>query len=445
MNIVLIGAGSLGTTIASVLSQQEHNVVLVDKDLYQLNLVGRDLDVATIHGFASNWKLLDNLLENKPQLFLAMTGDDETNLTACAIAKNLGYPKTICRIKDLGYLTRSRIDFNRLFFVDHFIAPEILAAQDILKILISSSEEGVENFAHGAIQMKTIKIPENCDKTNTYIKDLSLPKELIIGAILREEKVLFPHGEDKLFPKDEVTFFGELASMAELCHFFKISKTKIKNVAIVGGSSIALHLCKILENQQTQVKIFEKNPLRCKFLADHLKTSVILHHDAKDFSFLLSEKIKDCDAVIICTRNDEMNIFLSMLAKKAEAKKVITLISDSNIHSSLREIGITPSVSEKVNITNRVLSIVHEDNILSIASLFDNRAKVIELTVSSHSKLVGIPLCDLKALIPKDLLIAVIENKGKVMIGKGGRILSPHDTVILISPPHHIQELQELF
>ena len=134
-----------------------------------------------------------------------------------------------------------------------------------------------------------------------------------------------------------------------------------------------------------------------------------------------------------------------MLAKEAGAKKVIALISEPHLHNGLKKIEIIPSPSEKQTISNRILSIVHEENILFITSLFENQAKVIELKVSENSQLVGIPLKDLQEKIPKDLIIAVIENKGQVMVGKGDRIISPLDTLILVSAPKHIQELQNLF
>ena len=111
----------------------------------------------------------------------------------------------------------------------------------------------------------------------------------------------------------------------------------------------------------------------------------------------------------------------------------------------MKELGITSAVSEQVNISNRVLSIVHAETIISISSLADNQARVTEIKVSADSELIGIPLSDLSAHLPKDLLIAVIENRGRVMIGKGNRILSPNDTIIVISSPKHIHEFQYLF
>ncbi|MGD2169203.1 MAG: Trk system potassium transporter TrkA [Chlamydiota bacterium] len=449
MNIVILGAGTLGTYVSSVLSSEEHNVVLIDKDLKRLNDISREIDVATIHGLGSNWTLYDDLLENKPEIFIAMTGDDETNLVSCAIAKNLGYPTTICRIKDLGYLARSRLDFAKLFFVDHFIAPEILAAHDIFKILLSTGGEGIENFAHGAIQMRNIHISENWDKSEIPIHSLGLPEELIIGAIKRQTQegtnIIFPHGEDTLLPNDEITIVGETNIMLELPNFFGLNPIHLNSIIIAGGSTVGLHLARILESQHVSVKVIEKDELRCKKLSDNLPDSTILNHDVKDYSFLQSENVQLSDAFITCTKKDELNMVLSSLAKQIGCKKVISLISDTHLSQTLRKLEITPSLSEKLNIANRILSLIHEEKVLSITSLYDNQARIIEMRVSAESKLIGIPLSQLKGKIPKDLIIAVIENKGRVMIGKGNRVLSPHDTVIIISSPKHIQELQELF
>jgi trk/ktr system potassium uptake protein len=449
MNIVILGAGSLGAYLASVLSAEEHNVVLIDKDLKIIDRLSKELDVATIHGYGSNWRLLDDLLENKPDYFIAMTGDDESNLVACSMAKNLGYPNTICRIKDIGYLLRDRLDFGRLFSVDYFIAPEILAANDIFKLLLTPKGENIENFAHGTIQMHTIKLSDNWGKVNVPIHSLGLAEEMIIGAVKREDKegstIIFPHGDDYLLPKDEITIFGDTNTMKDVPEYFGLPPVYLHSVVIAGGSTIAFHLAKILEAQNVAVKMIEKNEHKCKRLADHLTKSLILNHDASEFSFLLSENVQECDVFISCTKADESNIYLASLGKQAGCKKVISTISNNHLKNTLEKIDIIPSISEKLNIANRILSLIHKEKIISVKSLFNDEARVIEMKISEHSKHIGIPLKDLAGKIPKDLIIALIENKGKVMIGKGNRIISPNDTVIIVSSPKNIQELQNIF
>src|SRR5262249_14434455 len=93
MHIVILGAGKTGSYVASILSEEGNNVVLIDKDIKVLEKASRESDIATFHGKIPNWQLFEDLMENRPHLFFAATGDDEINLVACSVAKNLGFPK----------------------------------------------------------------------------------------------------------------------------------------------------------------------------------------------------------------------------------------------------------------------------------------------------------------------------------------------------------------
>ena len=115
MNIVILGAGKTGTFVASVLSQEEHNVILIDCDAMALEKAGREMDVATVYGRAPNRKLFEELAGQKPDVFFSATGNDETNLVSCSIAKQLGFPKTVARVKSSDYLEQGAFDFGKCF------------------------------------------------------------------------------------------------------------------------------------------------------------------------------------------------------------------------------------------------------------------------------------------------------------------------------------------
>jgi len=456
MNIVILGAGDIGCHVASILSKEEHNVVLVDQDVKLLGKVSQQIDVATIPGRASDWRLFENLLENAPDFFMALTGNDEVNLTACTIAKNLGYPQTICRISEVGYLNRLRLDFGRLFFVDHFIGAEMMAAHEILKSLISPTDLLTEDFAHGAIQMRTIAITDKWDKKNAPLKDLRLPEEMIVCLIQRkksegseneiqEDQYIFPHGDDHVLPGDFITVIGEASLMFKIHDIFKTKNENLKSSVIIGGTSVSQHLAEILQKLGVKVKLIEKDEKKCDALAELLPNTTVINHDGRDLGFLLSEKVQDSDAFITVLHEDEKNLMLASIGKEAGCKKVVSLISNPSLAPILKKLNINYAFSEKVTISNRVLSIVHAESILSISSIADDHANVIEMKISPDSGLIGIPIAELKTYLPEDLLICIIENKGRVMIGKGKRILSPNDTIILITSPTHIHELQHLF
>ncbi|MBS0624602.1 MAG: Trk system potassium transporter TrkA [Verrucomicrobia bacterium] len=445
MNIVILGAGKTGSFVASVLSEEQHNVILIDKDPIVLEKVGREIDVATLHCTATCWEAFDDLTEHHPDLFFAATGDDETNLVACSVAKNLGFAKTIARVKSLSYLNHSKFDFGRLFFVDHFIGAEVLAAQDLLKVLVRSGDIAFEHFAHGAIQMRTILIPERWDRGGTPIKDLGLPDNLIVALIHRRGEIIIPHGQDHILPGDEATILGDAKVINQLHEVFHIDERKVHSIVLVGGSPIAQHLAHFLIQQKIKIKIIESNLERCNELADLLPAATIINRDGMDHHLLAQERVQDSDALVACLNDEGANFLIASLAKRLGCSKCIALISDPHLIPLLEKLDVTAALSARANLTNKILSILHEGTILSVASLVRDQVKIVELKVAPSSKVVGIPLSDLSVHLPKDLLIAVIENQGRVMIGRGNSILAPDDIAIVICPPHHIPQLQNLF
>lgn len=454
MNIVILGAGDIGIYLAQTLSKEEHNVIVIDRDPKPLEKLSRTADVATKVGSGTDWQLLEELLEQSPDLFLALCSNDETNLVACSIAKNLGYPKTVARVHHSSFLYRSRLDFARLFFVDHFIGTKMILAQDIFKCIANPGNVAVENFAHGAVQMRSINILENSRLSKQPICELKLPENLLVGLIRRKpafgeeissEKIIFPRGQDFLLPGDEVTLIGETKVMSELHSLFGTPSKEIRSVVIVGGTPVAMQLCHILDEEGIQVRLIEPDEGRCRFLAEHLPHTTILNQDPTDSSFLLAEKIHLADALVACTSSNEKNILAAALAKQAGCGEVIAQVSDESYVSLLRRLGIFFTVSEKVSIANQIYAIMQEESVISVASLYHNQAKIMEIKVSSDSEIVGIPLADLSQYLPEDFLIALIENRGRIMIAKGSNILAPGDTVIVICHPKHVVELQKIF
>ena len=206
MNIVIVGAGDVGSYAAAFLSRKENNIVVVDINALHLENIAQNVDVAIKHGSGTDWQILEDLNEMSPDILFALTDNDEVNLITCSIAKNLGYPKTVARIRKDSYLNRARLDFGRLFSVDHFICPELLVAQDIYNYSIESGTVAAENFAHGAVQMRTVKVPATWRKSEKKLYELDIPEDLVVGLIFRtsltkskgkereHKELIFPHG-----------------------------------------------------------------------------------------------------------------------------------------------------------------------------------------------------------------------------------------------------------
>ncbi len=448
MYIAILGANPIGSYVAATLAQNNHDVLLIDKDAKALETMSRESDLATLHTPGPLWEALQECLPAKPDLFFAATEEDSTNLVASVIAKELGFPKTAVRIQERELLTTPLIPWKHRFQVDHFINAELLAAQDLFKLLIHSGDIAVEQFAQGMVQMRTLLIPPAWTQGEKALQDLQLPEDLIVGLIRRksatgEELILVPRGHDQIQPGDEVTLVGKTKTMHQLHALFHLPEQKAKSVVVAGGSSVALQLTYFLIQQKISVRIIEPDLIRCEEFARRFPSATIIHRDAKDGSLLLSERIQETDALVACTNDDATNLQIAALAKQLGCPRALAALTDPQLAPLLEKLGVTPALSAKANLTNQILSILHEETILAISPLGSDQTKIVELKVGPLSKLIGIPLAQLN--LPENFLIAVIETQGRVTIGRGHHVLNPHDTAIAICPAHQLTELHTLF
>jgi len=457
VNIVIVGAGTVGQYVASFLAGKENNVVLVDTNLHHLEQISQQLDVAVRHGSGTDWEVLEELSEMNPNLLLALTDNDESNMVACSIAKNLGYPKTVARVRNASYLNRTRLDFGRLFCVDHFICSEHLVAQDIFNYATESGAVAIHSFAHGAVQLRTFVVPTSWRNRNKKICDLDLPEGIVVGFICRSslvnvkgkkrdnKEMIFPHGEDYILPGDEITIIGETEDVLKINPYFGISRGVAKSVVIVGGTLTGQYLARVLDQHGIRVKIIDQSYDRCLKLAEQLPWCTVLHHDATDIDFLRSECVDSSDLFVVCTGRDEVNILAGGLAKEVGCENVIVSISDSWHMPIVDRMGIAHTISPRISAGNRIFTIACTETVASMVSLYEDQAEILEIKVSLDSQIVGIPIAELAPSLPRNFLFAVIQNRGRILIANGNRILSPGDTVIVISDPKHIEGLRKIF
>ncbi len=456
MKVVIVGAGDIGLSIAELLSKEHHDVILVDRDRALLERAVQDLDIATKVGSGTDWTLLEELKELSPDLLIAVTDQDETNLVCCSVAKGLAYPKTVARVRQWKYLSRTRLDFGRLFAVDHFVSPELLTVQEICKHILSLGSIRVENFALGAVQMRTLVVPAKWDKAGVSLADLQLPAGVMVGLIARPmeaekerplegQRIIFPHGSDIFSPGDEVTLIGQTEPMGEIHHYFGIHQKPVHSAVIIGGGLVGFHTARTLLDQNVHVRIIERDRARCIQLADSLPDATIINHDGTDLNFLLEERVSKADVLVACTKSDEINVHASLLAREIGCDEVISVVADIESAPMLKQMGVSHIVSPRTSTSNRILSIAQSRSIRSSTSLYENRAKILELKVSMDSAIVGIPLADLGPHLPTNFLICVLQNRGRTMVAHGQRILCPGDSAVVISSPQDLDEILELF
>ncbi|NGX31864.1 MAG: Trk system potassium uptake protein TrkA [Chlamydiae bacterium] len=450
MNIVIVGNSKLALHIAAKLSKEEHNVFLIDSDAAFLEKISRTYDIGTKLASKDNWHVLEEIKEQDPELILCLTDYDEVNLVLSTMAKQLGYPSSIVKVEKHAYLDQTRIDYERAFSVDHFVAPNLLAAFDIFEQIVNPGALKIETFAHGSVQMRTFKVPHDWAYRKKRLQDMQFPKDTRIALIQRnvkgQKKLIFPHGNDVIYPYDEVTVVGQTnAILEDVPIFFKLAAQKLESVVIIGASSIGVQLAQLLEKANVHVRIVDRDFQQCTQLASSLDRADVIHHDAMDFDFLLTEQIGIADAVVLTTMKDEFNLLVGALAKNAGCSSVITLVTQPDLKHEIKGLEEVQEVSPWESVMKRISSIIHKFSAVSIASIYEGGAEVMEMKISKDAQSIGIRLSELSAILPEDFLIIAIESRGYLSIAKGDSVLCPGDTIIAITHQKNRTKLEHIF
>ena len=449
MHVVILGAGRVGQHVAQSLSLDGHSVVLVDASRERLEEASMKMDVAVRKGIGTEWQLVEELMEESPELFLALTDSDEVNFVACSIAKSIGNPRTIARIRESRYLSHERFDAQRLFHVDHIVVPELLVTNQVIKIALNRGLYS-ESFFHGGILLRSILVSENWPLSGKTLAELRTSEHRLIVAVIRrrekgQDKIIFPHGGDSILAGDEVTLIGDGQLPKEIERVFQVKEPLPRSALIIGGSHVGSELARALSKKEIHVRLVEPSAERCYQLAEELPQVTILHQADPDYDLLRQEKVEQADLFVVCTQSEEKNLHLALLAKELACPKVITILSDAPTAQLAEKQGITHVVSQRVATSDRILALARAEKVTSIISLYDQRAEIMEVKVSSDSPIVGIPLSVLGPRLPPELLIAVIHNRGRLFIAGGTHIVSPQDEVIVVSNPRHRTYLEEIF
>jgi trk system potassium uptake protein TrkA len=330
LRTIIIGAGKVGFSIAQMLSQEEHDVVVIDRMGDRLDTVAEHLDVQVVSGNGASLSVLKEAGAENAELLAAVTEIDELNIVSCIVARSLGVKRTIARVRNPEYVDLDRMTHKEALGIDLIINPERVTAMAIARLAANAEAENAEFFAEGKIQLLELEIKPEMKAAGTILQDLKCPYSFLIVAILRGGRVVIPRGKDKLKLGDKIYILAQTHEMREVEKIFGQRHQEVANVAILGGGRGGFYLAQQLENDHVHVKIIEKDITRCRFLAEQLNHSLVIHGDGADLQLLEDENIGATDLFVALTGDDKLNLLVSLLAKHLGAKKTIAQIRRSD-------------------------------------------------------------------------------------------------------------------
>jgi trk system potassium uptake protein TrkA len=197
-----------------------------------------------------------------------------------------------------------------------------------------------------------------------------------------------------------------------------------------------------MEERNLSVKVIERDVERCKFLLKSLKKSVILHGDGSDQKLLEEENISDIDVFAAISNNEELNIMASLLAKSLGAKKVITIVNRTDYLPLANNLGIEAVLSPRLITAGSILKYVRSGNILSLTTIAEGKAEILEAEANEGSILIGKTLYEVE--LPKKTLVGAIIRENGVIIPSGSDEIFNNDKLIIFTLQESIKQVEKI-
>lgn len=444
MKIIIIGAGKVGFTLAQRLSSEKHDIVIIEKNSDRREIIDKYLDVMTVAGNGASPRILEAAGVRTSDLLIAVTDLDEVNMIACMIGKKYGAKKTIARVRDPEYAEGNYELFNETIGIDYIINPELVTAVEISKLLKVPAALDVEDYANGKVQLIELRVDPNSEIIGKKLKNAGLPPSVLIAAILRNDKIIIPRGNDIITKGDIVFLIGQTESMEEAGEVIGTALPPVKKVMILGGGRVGLYLAKILETYHMDVKLIESNLEQCEYLASQLEKTLVLHGDGSDLDLLNEEAAGDTDAFISLTNDDKTNFLIALLAKELGAKKTIVQVKRSDYIPILERVaGIDVAISPRIITAAFILRLVRRGEIVSVSLLESDKAEALELEIKKSAPYLDVPLQ--KVHFPSDTLIGAIVRDERVLIPNGQDAIKLGDKVIVFALTQQVSKVENFF
>lgn len=448
MQIIIVGCGKVGFTLADLLTTEGHDVTVIDNDEREIATVTSSVDVMGYVGNGMSYTTLRDAGIDRADLLIAVTGSDEQNLLCCAIAKRGTKCKTIARVRNHVY--SSEVDFlKREFGLAMIINPESTAANEINQLFRFPSATKIDTFSRGKIELIHFNIKPGSIAVGMSLFELrsKLKVRVLVCLVIRKGETIIPKGNFVLEAGDQIGVIADTSQAQKLFKMMGLETRHVNNVMIVGGGKITHYLAQGLMHQGIAVKIIEIKKERCEELSTLLPGANIIHGDGTDQSLLLEEGIEKADGFVALTDMDEENLILSLFAKANSKAKIVTKINRIRMNGVVDQLGLETIVYPRMITSDHIVQFARSmsesmgSSMESLYLLSGNKAEAVEFMVSEESPATGVPFSILK--LKDNTIVCCIYRDGKMIIPDGNDSIRVGDSVVIVAG-YRIQSITDI-
>jgi trk system potassium uptake protein TrkA len=448
MKVLILGAGRVGASLARALISNGYDIAIIDQDKSSLSELEERLDIMTVHGHASDPKIIKKSGADKNTIVIAVTSNDEVNIIACQIAKKqFKVSKTICRLNNSSYSKDLNVFGENI--IDIVISPENEVMSHLKELIIHPGAQQIENFADGKVNLVCVKAKKKGKLVGRELKGIKddMPEtNAFVASIYRKGKPFVPDGDTVIRESDEVYFISSSDNIDQIVNEFREDEKEYSRIMIIGGGKIGFSLAKDLENTY-KTKLIDSDKSRCAELAKKLDKTIVLNGSATDEELLKSENIANVDVFCALTDDDETNLMSSLLAKKMGAKKTMIILNNPSY------LGLVPGFIDiylapyRLTVSSVLQDLRESDVTQDVLLKMDTGAEAIEGVVHANeftSSLFGKPLKDIP--LPEGVSIGAVIRHGELIMPNSKVELCINDNLIVfLADKEMMSEVEILF
>ena len=444
MKIIIAGAGAVGTHLAKMLSDERHDIVLMDANEDRLANLESNFDLMTFEGQPTSINSLSDVGISDADLFVAVTPEESTNITSCILAHSLGAKKTVARIDNYEYLQPKNKEFFKNLGVDSLIYPEMLAAKEIADGLHLSWIRQWWEFNGGALVMLGVKLRDNALILNTPIAQIKKEQPYHIVTTKRMGETIIPSRTAELRQGDIVYFMTSKRALPYTRRITgKEEHSTIRNIMIMGGSRIAMRATQLVSNDMS-VKIIDSDMNRCHWLTDLVDDKVmIINGDGRDYELLEEEGIGEVDAFVALTDNSETNILACLSAKRMGVFKTIAEVENIDYIGMAESLDIGAVINKKKIAASYIYQLLLDADVENVKCLTFANADVAEFVVKEGAKVTRSLVKDLT--LPKGVTIGGLVRGDEGILVTGFTQIQPGDHVVVFCLSSMIKRIEKYF
>ena len=445
MKIVISGIGEMGSHLARMLSGNGHDITVIDIDTKALNELNTLADLITIEGDTTTFAVLRKAGVRRCDLFIAVNHDENQNILAAIMAKQLGAKKSIARVDNNEYLEPNNKEMFINMGIDYLFYPEKVAAQEVTNLLGHTSTTDYVDFSGGLLALIVFKLEPTSPLIGRKLMDLAADgsiSEFRAVAITRGSQTIIPRGQDEFFEGDVVYIIARKDVAKSVTELSGQKSVEVKSLMILGGSRIGVRVALELQDEMN-VKIIEYNGEKAYRLAEELDKTLIIHEDGRNLDAMLEEGLVNTDAFLAVTGRSETNILAAMQAKRMGVKKVIAGVENLNYIRLAESVGIDTIINKKRVTASNIFRFTMSTDVQAIRCLSGSEAEVLEFIVKPNSPATKCMIKDMR--LPQDVIIGGIVRGDKVFIAVGDTRINAYDRVVVFSMPGSIATVGEFF